>query len=75
MNHFQEAVSEWTWAVGRTRPDQQWLLSDFDSWERNPHYSGPDQMHPEDYGYDDYEESYDSDNEATLTQITGTLED
>ncbi len=34
---------------GRRRRNCQWLLSDYDTWERNPHYSGPPQQHPEDY--------------------------
>lgn len=45
-----DAVREWAWNVG-AYPDnigRQWLLSDYDSWERNPHYTGPNQGHPED---------------------------
>ena len=49
MSYIQEAIREWVWIVGAERLDQQWLLSDYDSWERNPHYRGPDQGHPEDY--------------------------
>ena len=44
-----DAVREWVWVAGAERPDTQWLLSDYDTWERNPHYAGPDQRHPEDY--------------------------
>lgn len=44
---MQQAVREWAWVVGAEVPDRQWLLSDYDSWERNPHYRGPDQGHPE----------------------------
>ena len=47
MSFMQDAVREWAWIVGADRPDDQWLLSDYDTWERNPHYSGPDQGHPE----------------------------
>jgi len=36
--------------LGSRRLDQQWILSDRDVWFKNPHYSGPDQPHPE---YDD----------------------
>jgi len=49
MSFMQEAVREWSWNVGSDRPTEQWLLSDYDTWERNPHYVGPDQGHPEDY--------------------------
>jgi len=49
MSYIQQAIREWVWIVGAERPDQQWLLTDYDSWEPNPHYHGPDQGHPEDY--------------------------
>jgi hypothetical protein len=48
MSYMQEAVREWVWTVGQDRSDQQWVLSAYDTWERNPHYTGPDQGHPED---------------------------
>lgn len=38
---------------GSRRQDRQWVLSDRDVWHRNPYYNGPEQRHPEDYGYDD----------------------
>lgn len=47
MSFIQQAIREWAWIVGADRRDQQWLLTDYDSWERNPHYRGPDQGHPE----------------------------
>ena len=45
-----EALREWAWNVGAYPRfiARQWLLTDYDSWERNPHYTGPDQGHPED---------------------------
>ena len=55
MSFMQEAVREWVWNVGQDRADQQWVLSDYDTWERNPHYTGPDQGHPEDEHYEDEE--------------------
>ena len=39
----------WRWTVGADRPDQEWLSSDFDTWEKNPHYRGEPGPHPEDY--------------------------
>lgn len=48
MSVMSEAVRQWAWSVGQGRSDQQWLLSDYDTWECNPHYHGPDQRHPED---------------------------
>ena len=53
MSWMQEAVREWAFNFGSDHPDQEWLLSDLDTWEHNPHYRGPKGRHPEDYGYDD----------------------
>jgi hypothetical protein len=58
-----EAVREWARNVGwyPRYKDSQWILSDYDTWERNPHYNGPDQGHPEDccdYADDHSEESF-----------------
>jgi hypothetical protein len=49
MSYIQQAIREWAWIVGAERLDQQWLLTDYDTWEPNPHYHGPDQGHPEDH--------------------------
>jgi len=55
----QELVREWASQYGSAHTDQQWLLSDWDTWERNPHYVGPEQRHPEDYVLDiEREEDY-----------------
>ena len=44
-------IKEWAHNVGAEYPDREWLLSDYDSWERNPHYRGVPGRHPEDdYG-------------------------
>ena len=43
-----EAVREWAWNAGQDRLNDQWMLHDWDVWVRNPHYTGPDQGHPED---------------------------
>ena len=59
MSYMQEAIRQWAYMVGINRQDQQWLLSDYDSWERNPHYTGPDQGHPEEACYDYFEEVVD----------------
>jgi hypothetical protein len=44
---MHEAVREWAYNVGGQFPLRQWLLSDYDTWERNPGYIGPDLGHPE----------------------------
>lgn len=46
-----EAVREWVYNVGRDCRDRAWLLSDYDTWERNPYYVGPEASHPESEDY------------------------
>ena len=52
-----EALSEWARNGGSdpTRIGHQWLLTEYDTFVRNPHYTGPAQRHPdepEDYALD-----------------------
>ena len=51
-----DAIREFTWNVGYEDHyiNQQWICSPYDTWERNPHYNGPEQPHPEseDYYYE-----------------------
>lgn len=42
-----DRVYQWADAYGADHPEKPWLLSDFDTWERNPHYQGPRVAHPE----------------------------
>jgi hypothetical protein len=43
-----DAVRQWAWVVGADRPLSEWICSDYDSWELNPHYVGPkSNTHPE----------------------------
>jgi hypothetical protein len=35
---IQECISEQVSYDGQFCTDQQWILSDYDTWERNPHY-------------------------------------
>lgn len=53
MSYLQEAVAEYASQHGRLDTEREWILSPFDSWERNPFYTGPKGRHPEDDGYDD----------------------
>lgn len=51
MSYQQEQVREWAYQFGASHPDQEWLNSPLDSWEKNPHYTGKPGRHPEDdYG-------------------------
>lgn len=47
---IEQGIREWIWWVGQEPrfKDCQWILSDYDTWEQNPHYRGPEQRHPED---------------------------
>lgn len=49
MSFTQQAVREWAWIVGQYRPQDAWLLSNYDTWEPNPHYRGVAVDHPEEY--------------------------
>ena len=42
-----EACREYARNVGVDHPDRPWILTDFDTWERNPFYHGPPAPHPE----------------------------
>ena len=43
----RDAMREFAAAVGGERPDQAWILTDYDVWIENPHYRGPAVPHPE----------------------------
>lgn len=45
---MQEAHAEMIQIFGMENPDRQWILTDYDVWEKNPFYNGPEQQHPED---------------------------
>lgn len=64
----QEALAEMIQIFGGERPDRQWILSDFDTWERNPYYHGPEQQHPE----DDHSEAEWQENQAWLATMAAT---
>lgn len=51
-----EALAEFAYNAGMDHPDEEWLLSSWDTWERNPHYTGKPGPHPES---DDYYEELD----------------
>jgi hypothetical protein len=40
MSFQQNAVRKWVSVAGFDFPEREWLLSDYDTWERNPHYTG-----------------------------------
>jgi hypothetical protein len=48
-----EAYQEMVGNIGSDNPDNEWILTPYDTWERNPAYTGPRGPHPEDLGPDD----------------------
>lgn len=36
-----EACREYARNVGAERPDRPWILTDYDTWQPNPHFVGP----------------------------------
>lgn len=51
---MSDAVREYAANVGFDRPDVAWILSPYDTWERNPYYSGPPACHPDDFCDDEF---------------------
>ena len=45
---IHEAIEEQRQIFGMENPDKQWILSSWDTWEKNPFYQGEEQQHPED---------------------------
>ncbi len=72
MSYIEEAVREWKFAVGRECPNECWLLSDYDTWERNPFYQGHEQPHPEyDHEYDEEDGMTDVEADADTLRNAG----
>jgi hypothetical protein len=44
---YGEAFQEYARNYGREHLDQAWVLTPWDTWQRNPFYSGPPARHPE----------------------------
>ena len=62
---ISEGIAEQVQIFGMENQNRQWILSGWDTWERNPYYSGPEQQHPED---DRSHEDWES-HEAYLTEM------
>ena len=43
-----DAMREYADNVGRENRDCAWILTPYDTWKRNPFYTGPEVPHPED---------------------------
>ena len=50
---MSDAVQEYTFAVGADNRQSAWILSQYDTWTRNPFYRGPAVPHPEEYEFED----------------------
>lgn len=44
---YSEAMAEYASNAGMSRPERAWILTPWDVWMPNPHYSGPTVLHPE----------------------------
>lgn len=44
---YTEAFREYAYNAGFECPDREWISTPWDTWERNPHYTGPKGLHPE----------------------------
>lgn len=44
---FSELLYDYALGVGDRYPDQCWLATPYDTFVRNPHYTGPEQPRPE----------------------------
>ena len=49
-----DACREYARNVGREDQERAWILTHYDTWERNPFYSGPPVPHPEAPQDDDF---------------------
>lgn len=43
-----EAAKEYARNAGMDFPERAWILTPWDTWEKNPSYTGPSRPHPED---------------------------
>lgn len=53
---IDDACREYALNVGRERVESAWILTDYDTWQPNPFYTGPAVRHPEDDYYEEIEE-------------------
>lgn len=63
MSYNQEDIQAQAALEGMFNTESQWILTSVDVWEKNPHYQGEDQPHPE-----SYEDEYDLKHEIELTR-------
>ena len=49
---YGEAFAEYARNAGEGHPEQEWILTPWDTWQRNPWFTGKPGRHPE----DDYED-------------------
>ena len=54
--YMTAALHQYGAAYGETMPERAWILTPFDTWEKNPYYVGPPVRHPEDDCYDEEED-------------------
>ncbi len=73
---INEAIAEQVQIFGMEQKDSQWILTSWDTWEKNPYYHGPDQRHPEDDGnWDGFHSDAEADADVLASAGWGTDED
>jgi hypothetical protein len=50
---YGEAFAEYARNAGAERPDTEWILTPWDTWQKNPFFTGTPGRHPEDDYHDD----------------------
>ncbi len=50
-----DALKQYAEVYGEQDTESEWILTPFDTWERNPFYKGEPTPHPECYDYDDWD--------------------
>ena len=50
--YMSEALNQYAGVYGEERQDEEWISSPYDTWHRNPYYTGVPGRHPE----EDYED-------------------
>ena len=51
---YGEAFAEYARNAGAEDPERAWIITPWDVWMANPHYSGPPVPHPESDDHDEF---------------------
>lgn len=68
---YSDACREYARNYGMDHPEHAWVLTPWDTWERNPAYIGPRMPHPEDAIYAADLEAYEAEMSAAFGPRVG----